>query len=287
MIWPTKTSATSLALLVALGCAPAEKTSFRDDLGRPVRVERVQRIVTLAPNLTEIVYAIGSGPRIVGTDDFSNDPPAAQRLPKVGGMQPNIEKITALRPDLVLATTNGNHPNLAPALANVGIPLYVVRTDRLEEIAKAMTSLGSVLQSPNDAAAAASLQTAIAKQQRTRRRQPRVLFAVWADPLYVAGRNTFSDDLIRLAGAANAVEVTGWPQYSLESLVASPPQIVLYPGKSVSRAHVEKLFDAAPKVRDRIRFVAVHEDRFTRPGPRVVTAAAELNAIIDEWERQK
>src|SRR5215213_7239896 len=92
------------------------------------------RVVTLSPNLTEILYAIGAGQTIVGTDDFSNYPPAAKRLPKVGGMQPDIEKIVALGPDLVLASTEGNHPNLAPALAAANVPLFVVRTDRIAEI---------------------------------------------------------------------------------------------------------------------------------------------------------
>jgi iron complex transport system substrate-binding protein len=149
-----------------------------------------------------------------------------------------------------------------------------------------MKSLGAILGSPG-AEAAASLHGAIEKQRRTRSQPPRILFAVWPDPLYVAGQNTFSDDLIRLTGAANAVEVTGWPQYSLESLVASPPDLVLYPSKSVSREQVEKLFAAQPTLRERLTFAAVDEDRFTRPGPRVALAAGELNAIIDGWELRK
>ena len=244
---------------------------------------KITRIVTLAPNLTEIIFATGAGTKIVGTDDFSDEPAQAKQIIKVGGMQPNIEKIAALKPDVVIATTNGNHPSLAPALAQAKIPLFVVKTDRLEEIAKSMERLSAVLQAPPNHAAA-TLRTALHEQQRTRVRSPRILFAVWPDPLYIAGRDTFTDDLFKLTGAQNAVEVTGWPQYSQESLIASPPDIVLYPEKSVSRAQIEKLFAVSPKLQASIEMVPVDENVFTRPGPRVVAAAERLNAIIDQWE---
>jgi len=232
------------------------------------------------------VFATGAGGKIVGTDDFSDDPPQAKQLAKVGGMQPNIEKIAALKPDIVIATTNGNHPSLAPALAQVNIPLFVVRTDRLEEIATAMERLGTILEA-RGADAAQSLRSSLAAQRRTRSRSPRILFAVWPDPLYIAGRNTFTDDLFNLTGAQNAVEVTGWPQYSQEALIASPPDIVLYPEKSVSRQQIERLFDVSPALKSKIEMVPVDENVFTRPGPRVVSAAARLNAIIDQWEHAK
>jgi cobalamin transport system substrate-binding protein len=194
-------------------------------------------------------------------------------------MQPNVERIVALKPDVVLATTNGNHPNLAPALAAVHIPLFVVRTDRLDEIPKSMERIASLLgiqsTAPNE------LRAAIARQHRVRARPPRVLFAVWADPLYVAGRKTFSDDLFLLTGAANAVTVDGWPQYSLESLVAQPPDLILYPSKPVSRAQIDKLLALSPQLK-RARVVPVDENLFTRPGPRVARAAEELNGILDE-----
>jgi iron complex transport system substrate-binding protein len=285
MISRTKKARTRSArflLLCALACAPRETGSVRDDLSRPVDIPpRVLRIVTLAPNLTEMVYAIGAGDRIAGTDDFSDEPAAAKALAKVGGMQPNIEKIVALKPDLVLATTNGNHPNLAPALAAVHIPLYVVRTDRLDEIPRAMERIAALLNVSSTAAA--DLRAAIARQKKTRANAPRVLFAVWADPLYVAGRKTFSDDLFELTGATNAVPVDGWPQYSLESLVAQPPDLILYPSKPVSRAQIDKMLNVSADLKRRVTVVPVDENLFTRPGPRVAAAAQELNRILDSW----
>ncbi|HEX9163932.1 MAG TPA: helical backbone metal receptor [Thermoanaerobaculia bacterium] len=276
----------SLILLLALACARSDAGAVvHDDLGRAVTLPpAIGRVLTLAPNLTEIVYAIGAGNRLAGTDDFSDFPGAAKKLPKVGGMQPNLEKIVTLKPDLVLATTTGNHPNLAPALAAVHVPLYVVRTDRLDEIPRAMEHVAAVLHCPTTAAS--DLRAAIARQKKTRPRSPRVLFAVWADPLYVAGRKTFSDDLFVLTGATNAVMVDGWPQYSLESLVARPPDLIIYPQKPVSREQIDRLLDVAPDMRRRVSVVAVDENLFTRPGPRVAEAAQELNRILDDWQRR-
>lgn len=276
-----RTRSARLLLLCALACAPRETGTLRDDVSRPVTIPpHVARVVTLAPNLTEIVYAIGAGNRIVGTDDFSDEPAAAKALPKVGGMQPNIEKIVALKPDLVLATTNGNHPNLSPALAAVNIPLYVVRTDRLDDIPRAMEKIATLLNVSSTAAS--DLRAAIAKQKRTRANAPRVMFAVWADPLYVAGQKTFSDDLFVLTGATNAIPVEGWPQYSVESLIAQPPDVFLHPSK-VSAAQIDKMLGVSADLKRRVTVVEVDENLFTRPGPRVAAAAQELNRILDSW----
>jgi iron complex transport system substrate-binding protein len=226
-----------------------------------------------------MLFAIGAGNRVVGVDDFSNFPPDAKRIPKVGGMQPNVEKIAVLKPDLVVASTEGNHPNLAPALAAASIPLYVVRTDRLDQIAPAMERLGALLDAPRTKDAVRELRTAIDAQRRTRSKRLRILFMIWTDPLYVAGRNTFADDLFQLTGAQNAVQVNGWPQYSLESLVASPPDLILYPRGAVTPQQVEALMKRVPSLRAEV--VSVNEDIFQRPGPRVADAARALNAILD------
>jgi len=266
------------ALLIS--CSQPEPQSATDDLGRPVALTaKTTRVVSLAPNLTEMLFAIGAGDRIVGTDDFSNFPPEAKGIAKVGGMQPNVEKIAALKPDLVVASTEGNHPNLASALAAAAIPLYVVRTDRIDQIAPAMERLGKLLDAPQAADAARELRIAIDAQRRTRAKHRRVLFAVWTDPLYVAGRNTFTDDLLKLTGAENAVQADGWPQYSLESLAASPPELLLYPRGALTPEQVEALLKRIPQLQ--VEVVSVNEDIFQRPGPRVAAAAQSLNAILD------
>ena len=244
---------------------------------------RIDRVVTLAPNLTEIVFAVGGGEKLVGTDDFSNHPPEARTLPKVGGMRPDIERVVALAPDLVLASTEGNQPGIAPSLSAAGVPLFVVRTDRLDDIPLSLARVGELLNTANGETAASTLRDQVRRQARRRSDGPRILFAVWPDPLYVAGQGTFTSDLFRLTGARNAVQATGWPQYSHETLLSMPPDIVLHPAATVSRAAVAGLFAAAPSQLRDVEIVAVDDDLFTRPGPRVAEAAAALNAIIDRW----
>ena len=268
-----KAARASLLLLLLLACAPPEELPRRFP----------QRIVSLAPNVTEIIFALGAGPRVVGTDDYSDEPAQAKALPKVGGVQPDIEKIVALKPDLVIANEAGLHQNIRTALAAVHIPLMVVRNERLGDIGASMQSLGAVLH-VSSAEAQASLRRALETQQRQRTPSPRVMLAVWTDPLYVAGRETFADDLFTLTGATNAVAVKGWPQYSLESFVASPPDILLLPNKSVLPAQANALVARAKT--PRVKVVFVEENVFTRPGPRVGEAAKQLNAILDAWQKR-
>jgi ABC-type hemin transport system substrate-binding protein len=236
-----------------------------------------QRIITLAPNLTEIVFAIGAGDRIVATDDFSDTPEAAKKIPKVGGAEPSIERIVAAKPGIVLASSSAN----VTALRAAKLPLEVIKTDRLDEVAPVMLQLGAMLHAPHANEAARAVREGLAKQRRTRAHPPRILFAAWNQPLYVGGRDTFIDDLFKLCGAQNAVEVTGWPQYAVESVVASPPDIILHS----SRLDMEPLLRTAPELRTKCRIIPIDENRFTRPGPHVVDAAANLNRIIDDWEK--
>ena len=272
-------------ILAALLFSCSEPRATRhDDLGREVALPpKLERVITIAPSVTEMIFALGSGARVVGVDDHSNFPVAATKLPRVGGMQPNLERIAALKPDVVFASSEGNQPALGPALAAAGIPLFVVRTDRVDEIAPAMERLGALLDGPRTAVAVRELRAAIDAQHRMRARKPRVLFAVWTDPLYVAGRKTFTNDVFELTGAQNAVEVDGWPQYSLESLVAHPPDILLYPRGAVTPQQVDALLQRASL---RLRVEALDEDVFQRPGPRVGAAAKALNDILDRWERE-
>jgi iron complex transport system substrate-binding protein len=277
------------ALLVLFACGKAAPpTAIRDDLSRPVHVPvHVRRVVTLAPNMTEMVYAVGSGSLVVATDDFSDEPPEAKRLAKVGGMQPSIELIANAKPDLVIATTNGNHASLGPALASAGLPLFVLASERLDQVPRAMDKIGTLLGSPRRAAAGAALRKSIEQQRRTRARKPRVLMLLWTSPMYIAGRKTFMDDLLVLCGAENAAPeaLTGWPTYSLETFVAHPPDLLLYPKGSVSPKQIDDLLARVPEWRATHQAVPVDENRFTRPGPRLGEAAVELNTILDGWER--
>ena len=284
----------AVALATAISfCVRTERPegSFRDDLGRVVRVpRRITRVVTLAPNLTEIVAAIGAEKLLVGTDDFSNYPPSVKALPKLGGMTPSVEAIARLKPDMVFAPTSGSTPSVAAPLAALGIPLIAVRTDRLADVTRAMTQIGTLLEADGEGGASA-VRRGIETARKTRPQQPRVLALVWANPLYVAGRDTFMDDLIQVAGARNAVppEVKGWPQYSMEAVLKDPPDLIVFAEGAVSRPQIMKVFEdderwQAVKAVRAGHIYGVDEDLFTRPGPRVGIAAKELAGVLDRWE---
>lgn len=242
-----------------------------------------RRIVSFAPNVTEMIYAMGEGGRLVGVDDSSDFPPPVRALPRVGRVQPDVERITALRTDLVIANAAGLAPSLRAALGAVSIPLLVVRNDRLLDVTASMRAIGTAIGAPGAADATRAIERQLASQRRTRLHPPRILLAVWTDPLYVAGTGSFADDLFRLVGARNAVEVRGWPQYSLESFVAAPPDILLVPDRSVTPAQAADLLRRAHVS---AAVFPVDENVFTRPGPRVGQAAAELNRIVDLWEKR-
>jgi len=257
--------------LLALLAAACTKTA-------PAPRHPPTRIVTLAPNVTEMVIVLGASQRIVGTDDYSADSMPSSSLPRVGGIQPNLEKIVAVHPDLVIANAAGLQPNLGRALAAVHIQLLVVSNERLDDIGRSMIAIARALHVDGSVTVSA-LHASLDAQKRIREHPPRVMLAVWTDPLYVAGGNTFGGDLFALCGAKNAVDVKGWPQYSLESFVASPPDLLLYPNRSVTPEAVHALLQRAGT--NKVKAIAVDENLFTHPGPRVGEAAARLNAILD------
>ena len=255
----------SLIPVLILACAqPQEKP------------HEIRRIVSLAPNVTEMIFAAGCGANVVATDNFSDYPEAVKRLLKVGGVTPDVEKIAAMHPDLAIVSSSNAHPNLRRALAAAHVPLLVIRTDRLDQIAPAIAKI----QHDAGCSAPVTIGTVLEKQRRMRAKSPSVMFAVWTDPLYVAGSATYFDDLLKLTGARNAVSTTGWPTYSLETFVAHPPDLLLYPNRSVTAPAVAALLRRAHA---KVETIAVDENVFTRPGPRVVAAAAELNRILDQW----
>ncbi len=280
-----------LVVLLAACAPPPEGRTVLDALGRDVVVPpSPRRIVTLAPDVTEIVAHLGAADRLVGTDSASDHPPAIRDLPDVGGLQPNIESIAALEPDVVIASTSGNPPSLDPALRAAGIPLFVVRTARLTDIPRALRMVGDLL-GTDASEAAARMEREIAAARRERTPAPRVLVMLWTDPMYVAGRETYLDDLLEIAGAENAVTTTGWPAISREVVVADPPDLILYPEAAVSAEALRSIAASAawrslPAVREG-DVVPFEDDLLLRPGPRVTEGLAELNRILDEWERKR
>lgn len=266
--------------------APVYK-DFVDEAGRTVRVPQpVQRIVSLAPSLTETIYALGLQDRLVGDTDYCDYPPDAQKKPKVGGaINPSLEQIVALRPDLVLVTKNLNLLETVHSLDNLGISSYGTDTNTVQQIISSTQRLAEVLGVPEAGATlSADLERHLADlRQRLNGLPPRrVLFIVWSDPLISVGKGTFIADAMRLAGATSIVDsAQDWPHMSLEEVVRLQPDYLVFAGSHSDSGQND--FDVLAErpgwrgldaVRNR-RF-AIISDAVNRPAPRIVSAIEDL-----------
>jgi iron complex transport system substrate-binding protein len=259
-----------------------------DEMGRSVRIPvSPARIISLAPSITETIYALGLQGRLVGDTDYCDYPPDAQKKPKVGGIiNPNLEEIAALRPDLVLVTKSINRLDTVRALDTLGIPTYAATDPHtVAEIISSTQKLADVL-GASDAGKSLSdeLQGRLSALQTKLAAVPtrRVLFIVWTEPLISAGKDTFIADALRKAGGVSIVEATqDWPQMSLEEVVHLQPDYLVF-AASHSESAARDFEALAPRPGWRLldavrnRHFAVISDAVNRPAPRIVSAIEEL-----------
>ena len=258
-----------------------------DEVGRTVRIPfTIRRIVSLAPSLTETLYALGVQDRLVGDTVYCDYPPDAQKKPKVGGaLDPNLEQIAALHPDLVLLTKGLNRLDTVRALETLGIPSYATDPHTVDEIISSTERLAVVL---NVAEAGKSLAHDLQRQLGDLEMKlgplppKRVLFIVWTEPLISVGKNTFIADALRKAGAVSIVDSSqDWPQVSLEEMVHLQPDYLVF--ASSHSGAVENNFEALAnrsgwRILDAVhdRRYAVISDAVDRPAPRIVSAIEDL-----------
>ncbi|UCD66957.1 MAG: cobalamin-binding protein [Deltaproteobacteria bacterium] len=205
-----------------------------DQVGRKVVVpDDPQRVISLAPSITEIIYDLGEEKRLQGVTKYSDYPAQAKSLPKVGTyVHLDLERIVALKPDLCISTKDGNPKHVIEKISRLGIPVYAINPRSLEQTMDTITQIGSLL---NAQEAAARLVSGM--QQRITRVQslvaqvnnrPRVFFQIDAEPLVSAGNNTFIHELIELAGGINtAAGNDPYPRYSWEDILILQPDIVI------------------------------------------------------------
>jgi iron complex transport system substrate-binding protein len=266
-----------------------EPPAFRevvDELGRTVRIPQpVRRIVSLSPSSTETIYALGLQDRLVGDTDYCNYPPDAQKKTKVGGaINPSLEVIASLHPDLVLVTKL-NRLETAQSLAELGIPSYATDPHSVADILSSIKTLADVLGDPEAGASVAEdMQRRLNDLQHRVGDLPpmRVLFVVWTQPLISTGQHTFLADALRHAGAVSIVNSSqDWPQVNLEEVAKLQPGFLVFAESQPGDAsrEVEKLatlpsWKIVHAIRDR-RY-AVISDAVNRPAPRIVSAIEQL-----------
>lgn len=277
--------------LVLTAALPSSADTVIDQLGRSVNLpSSPRRIIALAPNITEIMFALGLEHRLVGATRFSDYPPAARDLPRVGSyVYLDLEKIVGLKPDLCIAIKDGNPKAVVDRLEALNIPVYAVDPRNLESIIETVSEMGELLGAQKTAEALRTdllsrIQRVEKRLEQTRYR-PRVFFQIGISPIVSVGRNTFIHGLIEQAGGYNVAQgPTAYPRFSREQVMAFSPEVMIIS----SMARIDA-FDSVraewsqwqniPAVRDQ-RIFLVDSDRFDRPTPRLVDALEILVRLI-------
>ena len=276
-------------MLIATAVAAAR--TVEDQIGRVVEVpDDPKRVVALAPSITEVIFGLGQSGRLAGVTQFSNYPPEASGLPKVGSyVQLNLEKIVALRPDLCIAIKDGNPKTVVDRLQSLQIPVYVVNPHNLESVVETMSALGRLFDATQKADALTADITQRLKKVRMRvtavQKRPRVFVQIGISPIISAGTGTFIHDLIETAGGINvAAGRNTYPRFSREQVLALSPEVIIITSMARQGAF-EKVrrqwrhFRQIPAVKhDRIHLV--DSDIFDRPSPRLIDALEVLAELI-------
>jgi iron complex transport system substrate-binding protein len=245
-------------------------------------------VIALAPNLTEIVFALGAGDRLVGVSARSDYPAAAAGLPVVGGLVPDLEKVVSLRPDLVLATTEGNSKASVEILARRGIEVLATSAPDLSGVIGSIRAIAVRLglsEAGERLASALERRREAVRHRHRRGGRPSAVLLIWPSPPQAAGTGTFAGDILTTAGARNCVARRGWPVLSPEFLIAADCTAVVYPVEKDTRETYARAFRDGPLSGMRAvraaRVVGIDGDRLTRPGPRAFDALEELAAAFD------
>jgi len=285
----------TLLVLMLLSCIPQSPPgNIVDGLGRQVTINAVpQRIVSLAPSNTEILFALGLGDKVVGVTEYCNYPEAAKTKPKVGGFSTvDIEKVVSLRPDLVLATQI-HSKTIIPALEKLGLTVVALTPSSLTGVLDSITLVGKITgQSKEASELVKDLSTRIKSiadetQKLSHAQRPRVFYVTWHDPLMTAGTGTLSNDVISQAGGQNiASDITGDKTIDLETVINRDPEVIIVSvgmgtGEDSPWQYIKsesRLKNTQALLTDRV--YKIDGDLIHRPGPRIVEALEQMAQFI-------
>ncbi len=280
-------------LLFTLFLSPAYGTSHLviDEIGREVHLpSSPKRIVSLAPNITETLFALGLGSEIAGVTIFCNYPEEAKQKPKVGGLiNLSLETIVSLEPDLIIATADGNRKETVNQLENIGLAVYVVNPRNIMEILGMISHIGTITGREREAERLrrnleGRIEAILGKTEGIPR--PRVFMQVGMDAMISAGKNTFLHELITMAGGDNIAgdSAIRYPRFGTEEIIIKDPDVIIVSSmkKGDPPARVEEMWrrwDAISAVKNN-RIYIIDSDIITRPSPRIVSGLEKLFIII-------
>jgi ABC-type Fe3+-hydroxamate transport system substrate-binding protein len=257
---------------------------------RPPGPPAARRVVSLAPSLTELLFAIGAGDRVVGRTRWCDYPPAALAIPSVGdGIGFDAEAVAGLAPDLVALYPAASNRAAAGRLAALGIPTVELRTDSLDQLAPAARTLGRLTGHAREADRVARVFETLLDSARAAPRPaapPSVLILAWDNPPIAIGGGSFQSELVALAGGANAFGDLPQPSapVSVETIAARDPDVVLVSDSTVPDWTRRPEWRVVRAVRER-RFVFIHGSDFARPTFRALDAVRRLRAALEAVPR--
>jgi len=275
------------AILYTAECIYAE--TFTDGIGRKIELaKRPELIVSLAPNITEILFALQLGHKVAGVTDFCDFPEEARHKPKVGWLiSPGIEKIISLRPDIVFATTEGNKPEIVDELERMNIKTYVLNPHDINDVLSDITEIGNVTGQRSIAQElTGSLTRRIntVKKKAMEGRQKRVIYLVSANPIISAGPGSFIHDLIITAGGINVLSDSPirYPRIDMEEIILKDPEVIIAPDDLTEQIHEwKKRWSGISAIRNGAVY-PVNPDIVSRPGPRIVDGLEMIYEYIHE-----
>ncbi|WP_213974040.1 ABC transporter substrate-binding protein [Tepidanaerobacter acetatoxydans] len=304
----TKTLIIILITLCIVGCKNESKISepnpqnhktntafpitLTDQMGREVTIEKLpERIISLAPSNTEILFTLGLEDRIVGVTDFCDYPEAAKSKEKIGGFsEPNIEKIISLQPDLILATSMHQKP--VEELEKLNVPSVVLDPKDFEDVFTSIEIIGKATGVDDKAAAVVGDLKARVKDvddkviKLTEDERPKVYYEIWPSPITTAGPGTFVNDIIQRAGGENIAKDAkkAYPQYSQEMIVAKNPDIIIFSHHGSSNQSAEDIlnrqgWESIEAIKNNKVFY-VEENLVQRATPRLVDGLEQLAEMM-------
>jgi iron complex transport system substrate-binding protein len=254
----------------------------KDSLGRDVALPtHIARAVSLAPSLTEMIFAVGGGDRLVGVTTYCNYPPEATQIAKVGDTQtPNIETIVALQPDVVFVSTASQLEAFMAMLDAQGIAVYVIDSKDLDEVIRDLAILAELFETRERGS---RLNDGLiqriegVREQVADKPRPRVFVQISRDPLYTIGKNSFLTELIETAGGISVTNnvATAYPTLSKETALALRPDVIVLSDSEDNR-EPNDVFKNSPAVKNG-KVIRLNADVLSRPGPRLVDALEELS----------
>jgi len=280
-----------LLFFFKLDPAQGGKRVFTDALGRAVTISfPPKRILSLAPDITETLFALGLSHEIVGVTRFSDFPPAAKEKPKVGPYTDiNIEAVINLEPDLILGTGSGNLRGQIRQLERLGFPVYVVYPRNFDGIMTTIRRIGKIVGRESEG-------EAIFREMRQRveevsrrvagRDKPKVFLQIGRDPIFTVSKGSFAHDLISIAGGDNIAKDARipYPSFTLEEVILKAPEVLIISSMYVDRNHSQwleewKKWRVLPAVKNN-RLYTIDSDLVDRPSPRIVEGLEQMAHII-------